>query len=127
MIELTPQEQMQMYFEDSCIRLGISMSLPEVSLLPERNQKAIIAFYMLSVIIQSVNDGWEPDWDNSEFKYFPWFHTGANAGLVYAFSAYAPSYATATIGSRLCFKTRDLAREWGQKLLPLYEDYLLLK
>ena len=120
--------EIQEYFEYACIRLGISMSLPEVSLLPERNQKAIIAFYMLSVIIQSVNDGWEPNWNNEfELKYFPWFSGATAATAIGCWStSYAASHAGTYVGSRLCFKTRALADEWGQRLLPLYEDYLLI-
>lgn len=129
MQELTPQQQMQQYFEDACTALCISMTLPEVSLLPERDQKSIIAYYMLSVIIQHKNDGWVPNWNSTEFKYYPWFYAsyGATAGLGFSNTNLAASTANPTIGSRLCYKSSDLAIEWGNKLLPLYEDYFLLK
>lgn len=121
------EDLMLEYFELACIELGIPPALPNVSLLPQRNQKAIIAFYMLSVIIQAKNEGWVPDWNNRrEYKYYPWFNTGTSAGLVFAISSYAPSRTTTNVGSRLCFKSRELAIEWGQKLLPLYNDYVLI-
>lgn len=119
--------QADRYFEYACEKLGISNALPDVSLLPERNQKAVIAFYKLSVIIQWVNEGWEPDLqDEEQFKYYPWFEINS-AGLGCSLTHYAASDPIAAFGSRLCFKTRKLALEWGQKLLPLYEDMLLFK
>lgn len=36
-------------------------------------------------------------------------HNGADCGFAYANTSSAPSYTIATIGSRLCFKNRDLA------------------
>lgn len=120
--------QADKYFEQACAELKINNMLPDVSFLPERNQKAILAFYKLSVIIQWVNKGWEPNWqDWEERKYFPWFEV-LPAGLGCSFTSFAASYTTARalIGSRLCFKSAGLAAEWAQKLLPLYEDYMLL-
>lgn len=119
--------QADRYFEYACEKLGISNVLPDVSILPERNQKAILAFYKLSVIIQWVNEGWEPNWqDWNEPKCYPWFGVNS-AGLGYSPTAYAASSSKANLGSRLCFKTPELAREWGRRLLPLYEDMLLFK
>lgn len=114
------------YFEQACKELGITNALPDVSMLPERNQKAILAFYKLSVIIQCVNEDWEPNWqDWAERKYFPWFDV-LPAGLGYSHTNFTASDTTANLGSRLCFKSVGLAAEWAQKLLPLYEDFLLI-
>jgi hypothetical protein len=94
--------------------------------LPERNQKAILAFYKLSVIIQCVNEDWEPNWqDWDERKYFPWFEV-LPAGLGCSATYHTASATYANFGSRLCYKSPDLSKEWAQKLLPLYEDMLLL-
>lgn len=121
------KQEVEKYFQQACEKLGISNALPEVSMLPERNKEAVIAFYKLSVIIQCTNEDWEPNWkDRFEPKYHPWFEV-TPAGFGYSHTNSAASAALASIGSRLCYKTRDLAIEWGQKLLPLYEDMLLLK
>ncbi len=118
--------QADRYFEQACVILKINTTLPDVSMLPERNQKAILAFYKLSVIIQCVNEGWEPNWrDWDERKYFPWFDV-LHAGLGFSSTFNTASNTHASIGSRLCYKSAALAKEWSQKLLPLYEDYLLL-
>jgi hypothetical protein len=114
-------------FQEACEGLGISMTLPEVALLPERNQKAIIAFYKLSVIAQWMNQGWVPDWnDHLQWKYYPWFDM-TSAGLGCSNAHYAASYASAGIGSRLCFRTSELAVSAGNDLLPLYEDVILIQ
>lgn len=118
--------QADKFFEQACAELKINNMLPDVSFLPARNQKAILAFYKLSVIIQCVNEDWEPNWqDWAERKYFPWF-LGASAGLGCSNANPAASSTSANIGSRLCFKSAGLAAEWAPKLLPLYEDMLLI-
>ncbi len=118
--------QADKFFEQACAELKINTMLPDVSFLPERNQKAILAFYKLSVIIQCVNEDWEPNWQNwEERKYFPWFDV-LPAGLGYSITYHTASDTNAFIGSRLCFKSAGLTAEWAQKLLPLYEDMLLI-
>lgn len=115
------------YFKEACTALGITNSVPEVSLLPERNQKAIIAFYMLSVIIQWVNEGWVADFkDYSQRKWYPYFYF-KNGGLSASIAHDVFSVADSHIGARLAFKTESSAIEWANKLLPLYEDYLFIK
>lgn len=123
--KLKLREQADKYFEQACKELGITNALPDVSFLPERNQKAVIAIYKLSVIIQCVNEDWEPNWqDWDERKYYPWFDV-LPAGLGCLHTSLTASYTIAYLGSRLCYKSSDLAREWGKKLLPLYEDFLI--
>lgn len=113
-------------FEDACEVLGISINVPDVSVLPAKHQKAIIADYKRIIIAEALNEGWEPDWnDSSEYKYYPWFYP--SAGFAYAYSCNAPSLATAYIGSRLCFKTRELAIYFGKNFTELHKDYILIE
>ena len=122
-------EQAEKLFLQACAELKINTMLPDVSFLPSRNQKAILAFYKLSVIIQCVNEDWLPDWQDEErVAYCPWFSAvaGARACLSFSDTAFAASKTLAHFGSRFCYKRPGLAKEWGQKLLPLYEDILLL-
>lgn len=126
-MEKRQEQQMQDYFEEACLSLGITNSVPEVSLLPERDQKAITAFYMLSVIIQWVNEGWQANFkDYTQRKWYPYFYLD-NSGLSASNAAYVFSYADTNFGARLAFKSKSSAIEWAKKLLPLYEDYLLIK
>lgn len=114
-------------FEDACQVLGISTNVPEVKGLPRKHQKAIIANYKLIVIAEALNEGWKPNWqDSDEYKYYPWFDMSNPAGVGCSDTYGAASYANATFGSRLCLKNRELAIYFGQTFTDLFNDSLLL-
>lgn len=114
-------------FEDACQVLGISTNVPEVKGLPRKHQKAIIANYKLIVIAEALNEGWKPNWqDSDEYKYYPWFDMSNPAGVGYSNANYTASYTSATVGSRLCLKNRELAIYFGQTFTDLFNDSLLL-
>lgn len=114
-------------FEDACQVLGISTNVPEVKGLPRKHQKAIIANYKLIVIAEALNEGWKPNWqDSDEYKYYPWFDMSNPAGVGFSNTFNAASYAGAGIGSRLCLKNRELAIYFGQTFTDLFNDSLLL-
>ncbi|MDC2673479.1 hypothetical protein PO239_20945 [Bacteroides ovatus] len=114
-------------FEDACQVLGISTNVPEVKGLPRKHQKAIIANYKLIVIAEALNEGWKPNWqDSDEYKYYPWFDMSNPAGVGYSPTNHTASNTLAAIGSRLCLKNRELAIYFGQTFTDLFNDSLLL-
>jgi hypothetical protein len=114
-------------FEDACQVLGISTNVPEVKGLPRKHQKAIIANYKLIIIAEALNEGWKPNWqDSDEYKYYPWFDMSNPAGVGYSHTTSAASYSFAHVGSRLCLKNRELAIYFGQTFTDLFNDSLLL-
>lgn len=114
-------------FEDACQVLGISTNVPEVKGLPRKHQKAIIANYKLIVIAEALNEGWKPNWqDSDEYKYYPWFDMSNPAGVGCSGTYFAASNAHANFGSRLCLKNRELAIYFGQTFTDLFNDSLLL-
>lgn len=114
-------------FEDACQVLGISTNVPEVKGLPRKHQKAIIANYKLIVIAEALNEGWKPNWqDSDEYKYYPWFDMSNPAGVGFSSTSYAASCTFASFGSRLCLKNRELAIYFGQTFTDLFNDSLLL-
>lgn len=114
-------------FEDACQVLGISTNVPEVKGLPRKHQKAIIANYKLIVIAEALNEGWKPNWqDSDEYKYYPWFDMSNPAGVGCSHTHSTASSAAASIGSRLCLKNRELAIYFGQTFTDLFNDSLLL-
>lgn len=114
-------------FEDACQVLGISTNVPEVKGLPRKHQKAIIANYKLIVIAEALNEGWKPNWqDSDEYKYYPWFDMSNPAGVGYSATDYSASDTDANFGSRLCLKNRELAIYFGQTFTDLFNDSLLL-
>lgn len=114
-------------FEDACQVLGISTNVPEVKGLPRKHQKAIIANYKLIVIAEALNEGWKPNWqDSDEYKYYPWFDMSNPAGVGCSSANNTASYTLASFGSRLCLKNRELAIYFGQTFTDLFNDSLLL-
>lgn len=92
--------------------------------------KALIALNELFTIAQAWNkaDDFVPDFSNSmQDKWFPWFvYDKGAAGFVSAHTHHAPSSTYATIGSRLCFKTRNRAIQFGKQFVGLYNQVFLL-
>ena len=113
-------------FEDACKVLGIEPVLPDVSMCEEKDRKSIVAFYKLTIIIRALNEGWEPNWNDwSQYKYFAWFYVDA-AGLVCANTNFTVTATIAILGSRLGFKTDELADYAKDQFKDLYIDYLFL-
>lgn len=92
--------------------------------------KALIALNELFTIAQAWNkaDDFVPDFSNSmQDKWFPWFvYDKGAAGFVSASTSSTPSYANAALGSRLCFKTRNRAIQFGKQFVGLYNQVFLL-
>ena len=115
-------------YADACEVLGIE-SMNEEVFTKLGFTKDEIAYRKLKTIVEALNEGWRPDWANSnEYKYWPWFvYAGASAGFSYAYTNNAASSTSATIGSRLCYKTRELATYAGRQFEGIYNDFLLIK
>jgi hypothetical protein len=92
---------------------------------------AIQAIYKLIIIAEAWNkaDNFVPDFsDTNQYKYFPRFvYSGASAGFACAYTYYADSSAGANFGSRLCFKTRERAEQFGNQFIDLWNKFLLIK
>ena len=92
--------------------------------------KALVALNELFTIAEAWNkaDNFVPDFsDASQSKYFPWFvYDKGTAGFVYANSNIAATDTFANIGSRLCFKTRNRAIQFGKQFVGLYNQVFLL-
>lgn len=119
-------------YEDACKVLGVEP-------INEQNAKAQgfrsdeIARRKLETIAAALNEGWKPDWNNTDqYKYYPYFYIqenakGAYAGLSCADAHNAATYMYASIGSRLCFYASRLARYAGNQFTDLYEQILIEK
>lgn len=120
-------------YEDACKVLGVEP-------INEQNAKAQgfrsdeIARRKLETIAAALNEGWKPDWNNTnQYKYYPYFYIQENAkgkgfaGLSYASTCNAAAFTTAHVGSRLCFYASRLARYAGNQFTDLYEQILIEK
>ena len=101
-------------------------------LIKELNPKhieALVALNKLFTIADAWNkaDGFVPDFsDWNQNKWYPWFKYDKDAaGFVCAAANTATAYATASFGSRLCFKTAKRAEQFGKQFAHLYNKVLL--
>ena len=147
-------------FEDACRELGAdhpfvlayqntNLRDPEVA---EENRD-ILAYMKLRIIAAALNEGWEPQFTEDEWRWFPWFtlwteeelseksdewkadrhlistgdYSGDFAGFAYANSNNAPSNTATYFGSRLCFKSEALATYCGKQFISLWADFNMIK
>lgn len=136
-------------FEDACNELGIDhnewmQDKKELGL-----EADVIAYLKLRIIAAALNEGWKPQFTTDEYRYFPWFclytqseidemneedksrvvyrssnNAAAYGGVACAYSHSGSSYAYANIGSRLAFKTRELAEYAGRQFVEIWADYV---
>jgi hypothetical protein len=116
-------------FEDACKALNVDATLPDFAKAPQAHQKALLAHYKLVLIVQAVNEGWQPKWeDSNEYKYelCPDIIAKESGGFGLAYDGYDYWYSATFVGSRLCFKSREIAKYTLETFKDLYEDYLLI-
>lgn len=150
-------------FEDACRELGEEHPLIQayrqlleiatsVDYMKETFGTDMVAYIKLRIICSALNEGWEPQFTEDEWRYYPWFwlytqneinemdedekterhlmSTGdyqtGYAGLAYANSYYAPSGANTYVGSRLCLKSDTLAVYFGKQFIDIWADFCLI-
>jgi hypothetical protein len=115
-------------YEDACAVLGIQQHSFLISTDdPFGDNAACVALQKLTIISRALNEGWTPDWSNSsQYKYYPYFKANpAGSGL--SFHGYDGWLTDTNVGSRLCFKSAELARYAGEQFIDLYNDFLTIK
>ena len=118
-------------FEDACKVLSIEPRTADFSFLDEKEQKAHLAHFKLVIIAKALNEGWTPDWSNGKFdKWFPWFwfnnEWGSSSSGRFSFRRSGFRSSLSYCGSRLCFKSEELADYAGQQFEDLYRDYYVI-
>ena len=108
-----------------------------------------IAYLKLRIIVAALNEGWEPKFTEDEYRYFPWFYfytkeeydklddeekgrcvlrsgsnTFSSSGFVVCNAYYGASYSIAYGGSRLAFRTRELAAYAGRQFSEEWSDFM---
>lgn len=111
----------------------------------------VLAFLKLRIVAAALNEGWTPDWnDKQQRKWYPWFYiysekeynelseedkcrvvgranisACAYGGLVCAGANGASSYSYTGGGSRLTFKSKELAEYCGEQFGELWAMFHL--
>lgn len=156
--EALPATERVKTYEDAVLELGNDHPLVEAASSAEwrftnSEDKDIIAYLKLRVIVAALNDGWKPQFVPGELRWYPWYEliskdeydamsedekqerrcvgrSGSNAyaggGLVCSFASYASSFSIAVHGSRLAFKSEALAEYAGKQFAELFADFCFI-
>jgi hypothetical protein len=144
-------------FEDACKELGsdhpLVLAYQNTNLRDAEvanDNKDIIAYMKLRIIVAALNEGWEPQFIPGEYRWFPYFvlytkdeidemdektrarvvyrssnSASASGGVSFAYSNSDSASVDAYVGSRLAFKTDDLAEYAGKQFIEIYADFML--
>lgn len=115
------------------------------------NNLHLFAYTRLAIIAEALNEGWRPEYTEDEYRYYPWFglytqeeyddmddedkercrfvgrsdsYANAVGGLVYAYASCGSASSYSSIGSRLAFKSRELAIYCGKQFIEIWINYL---
>ena len=97
--------------------------------LNPRHVEALIALNELFTIAEAWNeaDSFVPDFSNNDQqKYFPWFVYDKDVVRFSPNGSMSSAYVSALLGARLCFKTIERARQFGQRFEGLFNKFLML-
>jgi hypothetical protein len=114
-------------FEEACAKLNLNPDLviPELPNLPNGLSKSAIASIKLMIICEALNDGWKPNWnDSNQTKYYPWFDMRQSASGGFSYHGCGHRETASTVGSHLCFKSSDLAKYAAETFTDIYNDFL---
>ena len=156
--EALPATERVKTYEDAVWELGNDHPLVEAASSAEwrftnSEDKDIIAYLKLRVIVAALNDGWKPQFVPGELRWYPWYeliskdeydamsedekqerrcvgrsNDNANAlgGLVYSYANFASSFSNAPHGSRLAFKSEALAEYAGKQFAELFANFCFI-
>lgn len=111
----------------------------------------LTSYFKLRIITAALNEGWEPQFTKDEYRWYPWYNLytqeeidrmdedekkevglllwggsaddGSHCGLASAYSGNAWSYSSASFGSRLAFKSEELATYAGKQFIKIYANF----
>ena len=143
-------------FEDACDELGDEHPLVKEYLgvikINLDIKQDLISYLKLRIICAALNEGWEPQFTNDEYRYYTCFYiytqedidnmdeekkkslwlfggysyNGWNCGLVYATSKNALLKSDSARSARLAVKSEELAKYFGQQFIDIWSDYVAL-
>jgi len=113
-------------FEDALKELGIEM--PDMAVYQSHYtplEKAAMHAYRLMIINAALNEGWLPNWmDSNQQKWYPWFNNAINPSGGFSFYGCVFDDTYTHVSSRLVFKSRELAEYAGKQFIEEYNQFL---
>lgn len=146
-------------FEDACRELGEDNHFVEQYHVIVDNGNFtsdghdFIAYLKLRIIAAALNEGWEPQFTEDEWRWYPWFtlwtegelsdksnewkadrhlistgdYLGDYAGFAFACSHFSTSSTYTYFVCRICFKSEALAEYCGKQFASLWADFNMIK
>jgi len=110
-------------FADACIKCGTTEDEFNEKYLSLGLREDTINYERAVIVAQALNEGWIPDWnDKNQRKYHPWFIASP-----FGFDGtHCVNWAANTdAGSRLCYRTSELAEYAGRQFVEIYKKFLI--
>ena len=111
----------------------------------------VLAYFKLRIITKALNEGWEPKFTVGEYRWFPFFvlytkdeidkmdektrtrvvrrshyYSNTYGGVACVNADYDSSYTSSDNGSRLAFKSEELAEYAGKQFTEIYADFCFI-
>lgn len=106
-------------FNDICVEVGTTEK--EFKAKHKDLDENTYSFLQTKLITEVLNEGWTPDWNNSnEYKYYIWWDMKKAC-----FDVCFYYYECSVVPSRLCFKESKLVEFAANKFKDIYNKYFL--
>ena len=132
-------------FDDAVDELGSEHPLVRQYMAANGNEaftRNTIAYMRLLIIAAALNEGWFPDLQRKEKRWYPYYKIytgdetddifpdatylfGACCGIVYVASYFAWSLADSALSASLAVKSKDISDYFGNQFIDIWEEYLL--
>lgn len=99
--------------------------LDEWKISSQVGSKDLLAYLKLRIITYALNEGWKPQYTKGELRWYFWYDI-ITKEQYYKISAFASSSLRTDCGSRLAFKSKELAEYAGKQFVEIYEKYCLI-
>lgn len=114
-------------------------------------EKDVFAYLELRIVCTALNEGWQPQFTEDEYRWYPWYKlytqaeiddmdeeqrkqlwlfgghssSGSSYGLAFAASGAGWSRALADISARLALKSEELASYCGKQFIEIWTNYVI--
>ena len=104
------------------------------------DSKDLLAYLKLRIITSALNEGWKPEFEEAiEPRCYPWFnlqtsrevgrggiHVNEVCVLFYSYKVDEYLYSLSSHGSRLAFKSKELAEYASKQFIDIYADFCFI-
>ena len=101
--------------------------------------KDIVAYLKLRIIVAALNEGWEPQFTEEEYRWYPWFTLWTEGELpenteelkidnalwlICGDSGSVWTGSNVGCSARLAVKSKELANYFGKQFIDIWDDYV---